>query len=51
MKIYTYKDIDGILRPRAFVSFEDEIQYREKDVKAMLKDGGEIVLCELTEIK
>ena len=51
MIVYTYKDSDGILRPRAFIAYEDDIQYQEKEIKRLLKDGGEIVKIEIKELK
>lgn len=50
MKVYTLKDSEGILRPKAFLAYEDEIVYQRKEVDRLTKDGSTIVLVEINEI-
>lgn len=51
MKMYTLKDNEGILRPQAFLSYQDMLKYvPEKEIKRLTKDGSKIVLVEITEI-
>ena len=51
MKIYTLKDNEGELRPQAFLCYPDMIQYADKDIKKLTKDGSTIVLVEILEVK
>lgn len=50
MKIYTYKDEDGVLRPKAFMAKENELEFCGKEIERLTKNGGEIVLVEILEI-
>ena len=50
MKIYTLKDTEGELRPMAFLCYPNMIQYADKDIKRLTKDGSTIVLVEILEI-
>jgi len=49
MKIYTLKDNEGVLRPMAFLCYPDMLQYANKEIEKLTKDGSTIVLVEILE--
>lgn len=49
IEIYCLKDNEGILRPQAFLCYPDILQYADKAIKRLTKDGSTIVLVKISE--
>lgn len=50
MEMYCLKDNEGILRPLAFMCYPDMLQYKQKEIDKLIKDGSTIVLVGIKEL-